>query len=73
MFVTTLSAGARIAFMEQLGEKVSPQFRTAVILAYPDAVALRDLLTRQLAAFESAKAIEIEIGPGGKPIIKDGK
>lgn len=52
MYVSNLATGTRIAFMEQHGKKVSPQFRTAIILAYPDAIALRDLLTRQLKDIE---------------------
>lgn len=48
VFLSKTSGGVRLAFMEVWGEIVSPQFRTAVFLSYPDAVALRDLLNVQL-------------------------
>jgi hypothetical protein len=51
-YATNLAAGLRIAFMEAMLEPVQPQFRTAVILAYQDAIALRDLLTHQLREIE---------------------
>lgn len=54
MFATNLAAGMRIAFMEQVGEHVPPIFRTAVVLAYSDAVHLRDLLNRQLEPIEKS-------------------
>ena len=54
MFLTMTAAGARIAFMEQVGDKVPPVYRTAVLLSYLDAVSLRDLITRQLKNIEAA-------------------
>lgn len=54
IYVTLTGAGARITFMEQLGEVVTPVFRTAVVLSYPDALALRDVLTRTLKDVEVA-------------------
>jgi hypothetical protein len=61
MFMTMTSSGARIAFMEALGDKVFPTFRAAVLLSFGDALALRDLLTRQLKDIEpQIKAAEAE-------------
>ncbi len=54
VYLSMTAAGARIAFMEQLGDKVAPVYRTAVILSYADALALRDLITRQLRQIEVA-------------------
>lgn len=54
MYVSPMGAGARISFMEQVGDVVPPEFRVAVLLSYPDAIALRDLLTRQLEKIEVA-------------------
>ena len=56
MFLTMTTAGARIAFMEQLVDKVAPVYRTAVFLSYPDAEALRDLITRQLNQLKDLEA-----------------
>jgi hypothetical protein len=74
MIASNLSAGIRITFMEQFGEKVTAQFRTAVLLSYPDALALRNLLTRQLREIEpqilateaQAKAAEAKASDHGK-------
>jgi hypothetical protein len=68
MYTTAFGQIVRISFMEQLGEKVPPQFRTAIVLSFSDAVALRDLLSRQIG---NAIALKIQIGPDGKPIIND--
>lgn len=54
MYLSMMSAGARISFMEQHGDAVSPTFRTAVILSIQDALQLRDLLVRQLGKIEEA-------------------
>jgi hypothetical protein len=51
-YSSTVSAGLRIAFMKQHGKAVSPIFRTAVLLSFPDAIALRNLLIRQLKDVE---------------------
>ena len=70
-FTVNMPAGLRIAFMEQLGETVPSQFRTAVVLAYPDAIQLRNLLTRQLKGMEEqiaeaeAKAKSAQRASGG--------
>lgn len=48
MFMTVTQDGVRLAFMEQHGTRVPPQFRTAVALSFANAFALRDLLERQL-------------------------
>lgn len=49
MFATNTASGVRIAFCEnQLPEVATPVFRTAVLLSYPDAIALRDLISHQL-------------------------
>jgi hypothetical protein len=50
-FASNVAAGIRIAFSEQ-HPAVTPQFRTAVLVAYHDAIALRDLLTKQLRDIE---------------------
>jgi hypothetical protein len=68
MLATNVSAGVRIAFMEQLGELVPAQVRAAVLLSFPDAIALRDLLNRQLEAFEAATKTVVKIGPDGNPV-----
>lgn len=70
VYATNTSGGVRLAFMEMLGDTVPPQFRSAVLLSYPDALSLRDLLSRQLKDFEAVQAIEVEIGPDGTPVIK---
>lgn len=51
-FSSMVSAGLRIAFMEQHGKAVTPVFRTAVLLSVQDAIALRNLLIRQLKDVE---------------------
>lgn len=61
MFASTTGAGLRIAFMEEHGTKVPPIFRTAVLLPFINAIALRDLLNRQLKDIEpQLKAAEAE-------------
>lgn len=52
LFCSTVAAGLRITFAEQLGERTAPAFRAAIIIAFPDAIALRDLLTHQLKEIE---------------------
>ncbi len=49
VFITGGPSGLRIAFMEAFMPLVEPVFRSAVLINYEDALALRDLLTRQLA------------------------
>jgi len=49
IYLSITGSGARLAFMEQQGEPVPPTFRTAVVLSLPDALALRDLITRMLS------------------------
>jgi len=51
-YITGGPAGLRIAFMETFMPLVEPVFRSAVLINYKDALALRDLLTRQLTAVE---------------------
>ena len=51
-FITGGPAGLRIAFMEAFMPLVEPVFRSAVLINYEDATALRDLLTRQFEAIE---------------------
>lgn len=51
-FASVVAAGLRLAFMEQYGQKVPPQFRTAVLMSVPDAIALRDMLNRVLKDLE---------------------
>lgn len=51
-FITGGPSGLRIAFMEAFLPMVEPVFRSAVLINYEDALALRDLLTRQLAVVE---------------------
>jgi hypothetical protein len=51
-YVTGLSNGMRIAFCEGVPD-IPVQFRTAVMLAYPDAISLRDLLTVTLKDIEA--------------------
>ena len=61
IYLTSAPIGIRVAFGEQYGDKVKPVFRAAVMLAYPDAESLRDLLTRTL---ERIKTLESEPGAG---------
>jgi hypothetical protein len=55
-YVTLMSSGVRIAFTEQVGSEVPPQFRTSVILSFGDAILLTDLLKRMLAPVEETLA-----------------
>ena len=59
IYLTSAPTGIRLAFGEQYGDKVEPVFRAAVMLAFPDAESLRDLLTRTL---ERKKTLESEPG-----------
>jgi hypothetical protein len=56
IYVTSAPTGIRLAFGEQYGDKVEPVFRAAVMLAFPDAESLRDLLTRTLERIETFKS-----------------
>lgn len=56
-FAANLPNGMRIAFCEAMPE-IPPVYRAAVILAYEDAIALRNLLSSQL------KDIEPQIAAG---------
>lgn len=49
MYCTAGPFGVRIAFMEQIGDKVSPQFRAAVTMSREDAVALRGIIEQVLS------------------------
>lgn len=51
-YVTNGPAGMRLSFMEGLLPTVQPIFRAAVLISYGDAIALRDVLTKQLADIE---------------------
>ena len=54
MFASNMPTGIRLSFCEmRTPEGHDLQFRTAVLISYPDAVSLRDLLTGQLDAFQS--------------------
>lgn len=46
--VSNLPAGMRLSFLEMYDPRASVQFRSAVLMAYPDVMALRDLLTHNL-------------------------
>jgi hypothetical protein len=50
------STGMRLAFCEEFDENLEAQFRCAIYLNHGDAVALRDLLIRQLEAHELSEA-----------------
>lgn len=54
IYLTLTKAGARMAFMEQQGTAVPPQFRTAAIMSMEDAVALKNLLVDKLTPIEDA-------------------
>ena len=45
---SSVSAGVRIAFLEDRGQAVKPIFRTAVLLSISDADGLRQILERHL-------------------------
>jgi hypothetical protein len=51
IYLTRTPAGVRLAFMEQAADQL-PSFRTAVLLSYQDALALRNLISRQLKEIE---------------------
>jgi len=57
-FITIGSSGARIAFAEQVGEKVPPAFRTAVLLPFPDAQSLVEILGALLKRSVKFEVIE---------------
>ena len=48
IYVSLSTVGIRITFAEQQ-EGGPPHYRTAAFLSYPDAIALKDLLIRQLS------------------------
>lgn len=52
IYLTLTTAGVRLAFMEQQGSAVFPQFRTAAILSIQDAISLKNLLVRRLESIE---------------------
>jgi len=52
ILISNLPSGVRIAFLEALADQVQPLFRTAVLLGFGDAIALRDLLNHQLRDIE---------------------
>lgn len=47
-YITMTPTGVRIAFTEVQGEGYQPQFRTAVLLPFQDALALQQLLGRMI-------------------------
>jgi hypothetical protein len=55
-FYVTMGPTLRIAFCEQLSDKVKPQFRSAVSLAHADAIVLANLLQKALAPVEKQMA-----------------
>lgn len=67
MYANNTPSGVRLTFAEQFGDIVKPVFRCAVTLNYDDAVALRGLLDRQLAA---VARFEMELGRDGVPVPK---
>ena len=53
MYATNTPAGVRLAFCEWYPQEgIKPQVRTSILISYPDVVAFRDLLTRQLHGME---------------------
>ncbi len=52
MILSLMDGGVRIAFMEQLGVVIPARFQTCVYLSALDALALRDLISRNLKEFE---------------------
>lgn len=52
VYSSVMPAGIRLSFMEHHPEEVPPTYRTAVLLSIGDAIALKNLLVRQLAQFE---------------------
>lgn len=64
IYVTVSPAGVRLTFCEQWGKVVPATFRTAVLMSFPDAIALSDLLARQL------ENVTIEVVKADSP--KDG-
>jgi hypothetical protein len=59
IFASNMPTGLRLSFCEmRTPEGHDLQFRTAILISYPDAVSLRNLLTRQLEALQSVVAGE---------------
>jgi hypothetical protein len=59
MFASNMPTGLRLSFCEmRTPEGHDLQVRTAVLISYPDAASLRNLLTRQLEALQSFVAGE---------------
>jgi hypothetical protein len=51
-YLTTMPAGARLAFCEQRQTSSLPEFRAAVIISVQDAVELMHLLNRMIGPIE---------------------
>lgn len=51
LYVSTQPMGVRIAFCEQREDIDALHFRTAVYLSIPDAMSLRDILTKHLDGY----------------------
>ena len=60
-FVTVTQAGLRLAFAEARGPNEASVFRSAVLLSYPDAFALLDLLQKMLK--ENVEFVPVEKAP----------
>jgi len=69
IYITISAAGVRLTFCEQQGKVVPPVFRTAVLLSFPDAFALRDLLAKHLEKIEFKQEVEVKRKDDGQ---KDG-
>jgi hypothetical protein len=64
IYASLLPMGVRVAFMEQLGDKVPATFRTAVFLNLQDAFALRDLLSKVLENVKLETGVVPKAGDG---------
>lgn len=70
-FITKMGGGVRLSFLEENPGKVPAIFRAAVFLQYPDALALRDLLIRNLKDIQ--EMFEEAAEPAPEMTSKDGE
>lgn len=65
IYATVMPQGLRLTFAEMNPAQALPAYRTAVLLSYPDAAALMDLLQKQLTLVESSME-QLEVRTGGE-------
>lgn len=62
-YVTMLPSGVRITFVEAILPNKPPVYRGAFTVSYSDAIAFRDLLSRQL---DKVSITEVPVSPASK-------